>query len=1060
MVRGFQRELSVMNRNLFIRLLLLAGAHAARITLLPWQDTTIYEPNAQQSNMEIGGGNSVFLVAGLTGNSLERRALLQFDLNVLPANAKVTSASLELHFDKSKEASLSVFRLTSTWTAGKETVNNSHAGQGSLAINGSSWNIRDANGQSWQQPGGDYATPATDAQSFGESAKDIIFNVTADVLAMLGDVDNYGWIIAATDANATGSAVRLYSSEYDNFSLRPALTIEFQPQRQHNFACFHRFANAADCNNIEVEEQSVRCEAVDECVAIDGYLSMVQSCTEEGAVDVQMYAGSTPCSAEPISTNIYEDNECTLHLEKHGYFTCEKRSLNPSTTEAPTKTTTSPALASSVASQSTTTQSGSKKVYDICVERYASDSCPSGMQLSSRCERQARCQSEATGRSTTYRCLDGVVEVETFEGSETCDGVPTKTQNLTESACVELAPTFAKIECVPKIIPVDKVELSLEATHDATLFQTANINETSLASGGDDAIFVGRTRQRAGIALRRSVIGFDLTRLTLPEGELVKAELVLSVVRVSQNAPDEATTITAHRVTSAWVEGNNSASGTNSAIDPNGGAGGTGVNATAGATWYYSDLVASTTWATPGGDYETDSSSFGTVEESKQAAGLVKLARRCQRHGEQSESQLWLATEGSRRNNMHACELKLAQLACSVPVRLPECPNVANFYHCCSPYCYARYLPHKPRPSPFNFEANSVEHLEAQTQTRLTSIETMRMEQVLRMTELEADTSMTSAFTRRGNLYMTPEEEVVYKWHISNLEFANATLLDNLSLKHWDQDDAFEFAGAHHVASEGYDILPKYLAASLDVRYNHSVAKVEQTEEGVRLQFNDGSLSREFATAVVAVPLGVLKHDTPSFEPNLPASKQLAIEQLGFGVLNKVALCFSKVFWSDNSDMFGICNARSEPRGSSYMFWNFHPSSRKAVLLALNAGPAALETETWDDEAIVASAMDRLQRTYKHEMTGVKLLHSHVTRWGSDESTRGSYSYVAQGCTGQAYDDMAAPVLDGSGKLKVLFAGEHTTREYPATVHGAFLSGIREASRLCAQSEQLSNLSA
>eukprot|EP00730_Choanoeca_flexa_P006665 TRINITY_DN12198_c0_g1_i3.p1 TRINITY_DN12198_c0_g1~~TRINITY_DN12198_c0_g1_i3.p1 ORF type:complete len:942 (+),score=196.95 TRINITY_DN12198_c0_g1_i3:2071-4896(+) len=617
MVRGFQRELSVMNRNLFIRLLLLAGAHAARITLLPWQDTTIYEPNAQQSNMEIGGGNSVFLVAGLTGNSLERRALLQFDLNVLPANAKVTSASLELHFDKSKEASLSVFRLTSTWTAGKETVNNSHAGQGSLAINGSSWNIRDANGQSWQQPGGDYATPATDAQSFGESAKDIIFNVTADVLAMLGDVDNYGWIIAATDANATGSAVRLYSSEYDNFSLRPALTIEFQPQRQHNFACFHRFANAADCNNIEVEEQSVRCEAVDECVAIDGYLSMVQSCTEEGAVDVQMYAGSTPCSAEPISTNIYEDNECTLHLEKHGYFTCEKRSLNPSTTEAPTKTTTSPALASSVASQSTTTQSGSKKVYDICVERYASDSCPSGMQLSSRCERQARCQSEATGRSTTYRCLDGVVEVETFEGSETCDGVPTKTQNLTESACVELAPTFAKIECVPKIIPVDKVELSLEATHDATLFQTANINETSLASGGDDAIFVGRTRQRAGIALRRSVIGFDLTRLTLPEGELVKAELVLSVVRVSQNAPDEATTITAHRVTSAWVEGNNSASGTNSAIDPNGGAGGTGVNATAGATWYYSDLVASTTWATPGGDYETDSSSFGTVEESK-----------------------------------------------------------------------------------------------------------------------------------------------------------------------------------------------------------------------------------------------------------------------------------------------------------------------------------------------------------------------------------------------------------------------------------------------------------
>jgi hypothetical protein len=40
--------------------------------------------------------------------------------------------------------------------------------------------------------------------------------------------------------------------------------------------------------------------------------------------------------------------------------------------------------------------------------------------------------------------------------------------------------------------------------------------------------------------------------------------------------------------------------------------------------------------------------------------------------------------------------------------------------------------------------------------------------------------------------------------------------------------------------------------------------------------------------------------------------------------------------------MFGVCNTPAEPRGSSYMFWNFHPSTQKATLLALNAGPAAL----------------------------------------------------------------------------------------------------------------------
>ena len=86
-----------------------------------------------------------------------------------------------------------------------------------------------------------------------------------------------------------------------------------------------------------------------------------------------------------------------------------------------------------------------------------------------------------------------------------------------------------------------------------------------------------------------------------------------------------------------------------------------------------------------------------------------------------------------------------------------------------------------------------------------------------------------------------------------------------------------------------------------------------------------------------------------------------------------------------------------------------------------------------------------------------------VTRWKSDEWSRGSYSFVAAGSSGNDYDLMASPVApppvtgmapgnpSPPNPPRVFFAGEHTIRNYPATVHGALLSGLREAGRIADQ---------
>ena len=63
--------------------------------------------------------------------------------------------------------------------------------------------------------------------------------------------------------------------------------------------------------------------------------------------------------------------------------------------------------------------------------------------------------------------------------------------------------------------------------------------------------------------------------------------------------------------------------------------------------------------------------------------------------------------------------------------------------------------------------------------------------------------------------------------------------------------------------------------------------------------------------------------------------------------------------------------------------------------------------------------------------------------------------------TGSDYDILATPLSANPAPVsqpqrpenlpRIFFAGEHTIRQYPATVHGAFLSGLRESGRIADQ---------
>ncbi|GBF89359.1 hypothetical protein Rsub_02237 [Raphidocelis subcapitata] len=92
---------------------------------------------------------------------------------------------------------------------------------------------------------------------------------------------------------------------------------------------------------------------------------------------------------------------------------------------------------------------------------------------------------------------------------------------------------------------------------------------------------------------------------------------------------------------------------------------------------------------------------------------------------------------------------------------------------------------------------------------------------------------------------------------------------------------------------------------------------------------------------------------------------------------------------------------------------------------------------------------------------GAPALRAHRSGWCQDRFFLGSYSYPGPDADGGAVDALAAPLACGgaaggaggaggggaAGGL-LCFAGEATCRAHQGTVHGAFLSGRREAARL------------
>ncbi|RGP81576.1 lysine-specific histone demethylase 1 [Fusarium longipes] len=304
---------------------------------------------------------------------------------------------------------------------------------------------------------------------------------------------------------------------------------------------------------------------------------------------------------------------------------------------------------------------------------------------------------------------------------------------------------------------------------------------------------------------------------------------------------------------------------------------------------------------------------------------------------------------------------------------------------------------------------------------------------------------------------LNAQDHRLINWHIANLEYSNATSLHNLSLPLWDIDAGNEWEGSHTMVVGGYQSVARGLAqcpTPLDLKTKFPVKSISyHTGEGMAsaaIECEDGSVVDADAV-VCTVPLGVLKQNNIVFNPPLPSWKTDVVERLGFGILNKVVLVYEKIFWDQDRHIFGVL--RESPnrhstsqkdyatsRGRFFQWFNVSNTTGLPCLIALMAGEAGFETEHSSNDSLVAEATSVLRQVFGQDVPYP--VEAMVTRWGSDRFARGSYSSAAPGMQPEDYDVMARPV----GNL--FFAGEHTIGTHPATVHGAYLSGLRAASEV------------
>jgi monoamine oxidase len=237
--------------------------------------------------------------------------------------------------------------------------------------------------------------------------------------------------------------------------------------------------------------------------------------------------------------------------------------------------------------------------------------------------------------------------------------------------------------------------------------------------------------------------------------------------------------------------------------------------------------------------------------------------------------------------------------------------------------------------------------------------------------------------------------------------------------------------------AEGYDEVPRRLAAGSDVRGNHVASAILRHRDRVDVVTNRGVYSGN--VAVVCLPVGVLQSGDVQFDPPLTRDKRVGLDSINAGAATKLVLCFRRTrrgttFWPPTMPLLATSLATQLwwPTG-----WG-HADQRHFLASCLVGGAAVGRFAERDPRQV---GIVQLAHMFGRErVEGKALSRYYVKSWHDDPRIKGGYSSLPIGTDHDSLlRNLESPEDDAYPQL--FFAGDYVTR-HPGSAHSAYQSGI------------------